>query len=412
MQTRRSERTTRSSTNGTKKAERPNRNNPTKVTKPASQTVAARKQSAKRKGLPLALQEYHKQDEVDSNASAELLKRPREIFHLITRHLEPESLICLGLTCKLALQYAGTDCWKHHLIRDRNSQNRKNVMLCLIRDEPARLTYCEFCNTLHPPLKPPQTHRPTKLTKSCMSQWAVVDYFPQVRDEDQEQGYSLLHAHILDVFDKRETDPTAINSLSGHYKTSKHPAFDYELGSSARWIGNRLVLQHRHRFRYKSRTPVKVAHVLRLPVRLCPHSSTATSAPEKGRYVRGHSANGPLLTHAIVNAFPLHRRTGAPKPSAFRKATSSEQRQMDRVDAGEESTWRCRGCMTKFQVAMEEDEGTVLGITSWHCLGADALQLKNYWGWLVRREVYNLGPEKRNSEFWFPSRSVSDFAIA
>jgi len=284
-------------------------------------------------------------------------------------------------------------------------------MQCLIRDAPEALTFCVYCNTLHPPLKPPRTHRVTKLTKICMSQWAVVDYFPQVRDEEQERGYSLLHAHIKEVFEKRVTEPAAIKLLSGEYATTIHPAFDYDLVSLASWVDNRLVLQHTHLFRPKSRTPIKLEDILALPVRLCPHNSTTTETTEKARYVgKSTTSNAPLLTHAITTAFPPNQRTGLAKPSAFRNATPSEQEQMDRADAGEDVLWKCRGCTTKFKIAMAKEGG--LEITSWHCFGADLLHANKYWEWLVRREVANLGAGKRNSEFWFPARTVPDFKVA
>jgi hypothetical protein len=248
------------------------------------------------------------------------------------------------------------------------------------------------------------------LTKICMSQWAAVDYFPQVRDEEQEGGYSLLHVHIQGVFDKRETDASAVDILSGKYSTSKNAAFNYDLLSSASWINNRLVLQHTHLFRPKSRTPVKLADVLALPVRLCPHHSTTTVKAENARYVGTHRTNTPLLTHAITTAFPPTQRTGVPKASAFREAAPSDQRQMDRADAGEDMVWMCRGCPTKFKVMMENDGA--LKIVTWHCFGADLLHASKYWGWFVRREVSNLGAGKRNSEYWFPTRSVPEFKIA
>ncbi|OAG06021.1 uncharacterized protein CC84DRAFT_1164407 [Paraphaeosphaeria sporulosa] len=285
-------------------------------------------------------------------------------------------------------------------------------MQCLIRDNPPDLTLCVYCNTLHPPLKPPRTHKVTKLTKVCMSQWAVVGYFPQVWDEEQEGGYSLLHAHIHDVFEKRDTDPAAAELLAGHYSTSKNPNFSYDLTSSASWIDKRLVLQHTHVFRSKSRAPLKLAAVLALPLRLCAHQSTTTAEAERARYV-GKTSDGkntPFLTHAIVSGFPPDQRSSAPKPAMFRNVTSLEQKQIDAAEAGEDVVWKCRGCVTKYKVTMEKDGA--LKIVSWHCFGADLLHANRYWEWLVRREVANLGAGKRNSEYWFPAgRSMPDFKI-
>lgn len=411
MRTRTSERTTRSSTRGIQKPARSTQKGALNVFKPVSKPVTARRRNPHRQGLPLALEQHRKQTQLDPTASGALLKIPRELFALITTFLPPEATICLSLTCKLALQYTGTEHWQHREIRNHNCHSRLHLMQCLIRDAPENLTFCNFCNTLHPPLKPPRTHRVTKLTKKCMSQWAVVDYFPQVRGEESETGYSLLHAHIHEVFEKRDAEPLSTDLLSGHYQTTKHPVLDYELSSSASWIDNRLVLQHTHLFRPKSRGTIKLSDVLALPVRLCPHNSTVTSTAEKSQYVgKNSTANTPFLTHAITSAFPPKQRTGAPKPSTFRTPAPLDQKQMDRADAGEDVVWKCRGCTTKFHVAMTK--GGALEITSWHCFGADLLHANRYWEWLVRREVANLGAGKRNSEFWFPGgRSVPDFKI-
>jgi hypothetical protein len=334
-----------------------------------------------------------------------------ELFTHITTFLPPEALVCLSLTCKLALQYIGPECWRHPEIRKRQYYCRRHLLQCLMQDKPQDLTYCTHCNTLHPPLKPPRTHRVTKLTKICMSQWAGADYFCQVRDEEQEGGYSLLHPHIQEVFDKRETDASAIDILSGQYSTSTHAAFNYDLLSSASWIDSRLVLQHTHLFRPKARAPVKLADVLALPVRLCPHNSTTTARAESARYVGTHRTNAPLLTHAITTAFPPKQRTGVPKTSALRDAAPLDQKQMDRADAGEDVVWKCRGCPTKFKVTMENDGA--LKIATWHCFGADLLRANKYWEWFVRREVSNLGADKRNSEYWFSAgRSIPDFKVA
>ncbi|KAF2451010.1 hypothetical protein P171DRAFT_516750 [Karstenula rhodostoma CBS 690.94] len=420
MKTRSNERSTRSSDRRT--PTRPTRKKASGVTKPPSQPTPARKRTTKRKGLPHALEEYHKQSSTDPNASSprpKLTSLPLELFTHITTCLPPEALVCLSLTCKLALQYIGAECWRHPEIRKHQYHCRRHLMQCLIRDNPPDLTFCNFCNTLHPPLKPPRTHRVTKLTKICMSQWAVVDYFPQVRDEQQEGSYSLLHAHIHDVFNRRDgdPDPKAADLLAGNYSTAQHPDFTYALASSARWIDNRLVLRHTHVFRAKPRGPLNLAAVLALPLRLCAHMSTTTEKADRARYVGTHTANTPLLTHAIASAFAPGRQSGgAPSyldnTTLFRKVTPLEQKQIDSADAGEDVVWKCRGCPTKFKVAVGDDGGA-LEIVTWHCFGADLLHADKYWEWFVRREVANLGAGKRNSEYWFPTgRSVPDFKTA
>lgn len=379
-----------------------------RVTKPPTKTAATKRRTNK-PGLPLALLEYHKQVDIDRNASIALF-RLREIFDLIASHLPPEALICLSLSCKLALQYVGPFCWEN-LDTKMHYHARKNLMECLIRDAPKWLTLCQHCITMHPPLRPPRTHRETKLTKRCMSQWATVNYFPQVRDDEQEGGYSLTHAHIQEVFQKQATDPTATDFLSGNYATSNHPVFDYELASSASWVKGRLVLQHIHLFRPRARTPIKMADILSLPVRACPHHSTNTSPPPKSRYLPTRSGISPLLMHAIFTAFPPSQQTGSSFGSAFRSPTTLEQKQMDTAKTCDGMIWSCRACTTKFQVVKEEHGA--LKMTTWHCFGADLLHADKYWPWLVRREGETLGSGKRNSEFWSPGgRSVPDFAIA
>ncbi|KAF9730835.1 hypothetical protein PMIN06_012863 [Paraphaeosphaeria minitans] len=415
MKTRNGEPSTRRSTRAAITRGRPTRKEALGLTKPQSQTNPTRKAPTTKKGLSLALalKDYYKQSSTDPNAChSKLLGIPIELFTHITTFLPPEALICLSLSCKLALQYTGAECWRHPEIRKHRYYCRRHLMQCLIRDDPPDLTFCVYCNTLHPPLKPPRTHRVTKLTKTCFSQWAAVEYVPQVRDEEKDCGYSLLHAHIQEVFNKRDADPAAAQLLSGNYATSKNPAFTYDLSSSADWIDRRLVLQHTHVFRAPSRAPLKLAAILALPVRLCAHLSTTTAEAEKGQYV-GKTSDGkntPFLTHAIASAFPAQQCSSAPKPATFRNATPLEQKQMDAAEAGEEVVWKCRGCVTKFKVGMENDGA--LRIVSWHCFGADLLHANKYWEWLVRREVANLGAAKRNSEYWFPAgRSVPDFKI-
>ncbi|KAK3201539.1 hypothetical protein GRF29_185g1274675 [Pseudopithomyces chartarum] len=409
MRTRQSERTTRSGTRTTRASSQSIGAKPTKITKPQPPAPSSTRARTKKKtDLSLLLEQYRKQETTDTNASSILFKQPRELFALIISHLDPQWLVCLSLTCKLALQYIGTDCWRSENVRKRTLHSRKSLLENLVYDAPKGLSYCPFCNTLHPPLKPPRLHRETKLTKICMSQWAIANYFIQVRDDAQDTGYSLLHPHIEAVFQARETE-SALSLLEGNYETASNPFFSYAFTSSASWIENRLVLKHTHAFRPPARETLSIPKLLSLPLRLCPHLSTLTSSPEKGLYLKGQTLNSPLLTHALVSAFPPAHRTGAPKASAFRSPTSSEAKQMEMADAGGDVTWRCRGCTTKFKVGT--GEGGSLEMTAWYCFG-DLLHVGRYWEWLVRREVANLGKGKRNSEYWFPAgRSIPDFAV-
>lgn len=96
------------------------------------------------------------------------------------------------------------------------------------------------------------------------------------------------------------------------------------------------------------------------------------------------------------------------KADAFRDPTALEHKQMEAAEAGGEVLWKCRGCTTKFSVMLEES-GLVVG--TWHYFGPDLFHASKYWPWLVRREAYNLGKDKRNSEFWYQTRNVPDFKI-
>jgi hypothetical protein len=407
------QRITRSSTRGVQKPARATRvKSNTPLDHPTKTTIAANKRPnnkrPNRKVSSRVLQEYHERSDLDPNGSTNLFHHPREIFDNITGCLSTESLICLSLTCKLALQYIGASCWTDPQINGHEFRARQNLMHCLARDAPPHLSYCEYCNTMHPPLLPPRSHCQTKLTKKCMSQWAVIDYFPQVRPGEGNAGYSLLHRHISEVFENREAESPSTDILSGNYATTINPKFDYTLDSSASWIHRNLVLQHVHTFRPKIRSRLQLKDILSLPVQLCPHHSTTTARPLPSQYLPTRAGNAPLLTHAITGVFPPARRIGLSKQDNFRTPTPLEQKQMTAADGGEDVIWKCRGCTTKFDVLLE---GQCLVIKTWHSFGTDIIHASNYWPWLVRRDQANLGAEKRNSEFWYQSRSVPDFKI-
>jgi hypothetical protein len=238
----------------------------------------------------------------------------------------------------------------------------------------------------------------------CMSQWGLIDYFPQVKNDDGSPGYSLVYPHIQSVF----ASPSSLDTLVGRF-TADSTRFKYTLASSAAWVKGNLTLQHIHYFTPNpSFATLRLEDILNLPLQICPHHSTTTGTPTRSVHTPNRAANGRILTHAIAAAFPLSQRTGIPKPDVFRAPTPLEKKQIALVESGEDVIWKCRGCATKFRVELAD--GSLL-ITSWHCFGSDLIHTVKYWKWLVRREAYNLGPGKRNSEFWYQSRTVPDFPI-
>lgn len=341
----------------------------------------------------------------DPNANSILFRLPREIFLLVAGFLPVESLICLSLTCKGALQVIGRECWESPDIRKRSirfyNEARWNLIQCLARDSGPRLTKCDFCTSLHPHMLPPKLHCKTGRTKKCLSEWGLIDYFPQVKSDVEGPGYSLVYPHIQCVFD----DPSTLDHLVGNF-TADNAKLTYRLASGAAWVNGNLILQHMHYFTPKS-GPLRPEDILNLPLQICPHHSTTTGAPTRSLHTPNRAANGPILTHAIATVFPPGHQTNVPSPSVFRAPTPLEKKQIQ-LAAIEPVIWNCRGCTTKFRVELENES---LLITSWHCFGSNLFHAVKYWKWMVRREAFNLGPGKRNSEFWYPSRTVPDFPL-
>jgi hypothetical protein len=276
-------------------------------------------------------------------------------------------------------------------------------------------TTCNRCNALHPPLPPPSKHKKTALTTYCFGQDACVDYLPK---NDEGKGYSLVLQHIVSAFEqpppKQGTAGPRIPSLSGDFAI-EYPKFTYRLVSSAqRGPDNNLILKHVHTLHPSKNSKLCAADILPLPLRLCPHQSTAATGPkEKSLYFSRKciEKNSPQLTHAITSAFPSSLRTD-PDPSIFAKSTATELRNIEATDSGVEVVWRCRSCPTKYRVeyVVEKGRGRLV-IKTWHCFGKDVLHAQKYFKWMVRREGKLLGKDKRNDEWWSPSRSVPDFGI-
>ncbi|KAI0008411.1 hypothetical protein F4779DRAFT_450955 [Xylariaceae sp. FL0662B] len=379
---------------------------------------AATRRRAK-KPLPSYFQRSAADESLDPNQHIRLFALPREVIREIASKLHPESAVCLTLTCKLALHILGCSCWTDESVQKRwnrnpetNIEHRPLLLELLYRDiQTPGYELCPRCCTLHPPLKRPSEHPRTPMTKYCWGQDAVIDYLP--RSEDG-RGYSLVFAHIKSVLSSTSPDSgSPIEYLSGSFEVPHH-RLHYTVSTSARWTNGNLILQHDYTFRpFSPKTPLKATDVLDLPFRICPHQSTTTERPPHNRYTPDKRPNGPLLTHSIVAVLPVSQQTGVAKPAAFRKPTSSEQLMMSSADRGEEVTYRCRGCPTKWQVDYGLADGVrrELRIRVFHCFYKELHMAARVWPWFVRREGELLGKDKRNSEFWSQGRTYVDFRI-
>lgn len=352
--------------------------------------------------------------DLDPNKNVRLFSLPRELLQQIAGHLPLISLICLTLTCKEAAEAIGTQSWANYNKEKRWSMDRHGFIELLARDWGNILDFCERCDTFHPPLPPPRSHRETKLTKWCLGQEAMIDYLPK----DAVNGYSPVFVHIAnamgesqDAASKGAVGPP-IATMSGDFTITKDN-IAWSLHSSAQRIDCNLVVKHVHTFRGQTRKGLGVTDLLALPIRLCPHQSTVRSTPNPTIGLRSYwgvgtkivEQNGRLLTHAIASAFPPSAQQ-AVDMSTLKPLTSTEQAQVSAAEAGEDMKWRCRSCPTKYHV---QRSGGAVTITSWHSFGKDLYHATKYWRMLVRRTGTTLGRDKRNDEWWSPSRTVPDF---
>jgi hypothetical protein len=286
---------------------------------------------------------------------------------------------------------------------------------------------------MHPWLPPPRKHKKTALTTYCFGQDACADYFPR----NEGYGYSLVFQHIDSALGQpppqKGVPGPPIPNLAGDY-TVEYPKFGYRLESSARRIGDNLVLKHVHTFQSpptsssssssrKKPEPLCAKDLLELPIRLCPHQSTGTTGPkEKSRHIKSEEKNSPQLTHAIVTAFPPSQRASPDTSSVFAKPSPTELKDMKAADRGEDVVWCCRFCPTKYRVGFSSASPSFISsstnsisdglvITSWHYFGKDLPHAQKYFKWMVRREGKLLGKDKRNDEWWSAGRSVPDFRV-
>ncbi|KAL4948691.1 hypothetical protein BDW69DRAFT_175983 [Aspergillus filifer] len=372
----------------------------------------------------------------DPNLHLRLFDLPREIFDEIISYLTPIGVASLSLTCKTALGALGTASWAHLGPSTRPYYQRDDLSLqALIQKDNPALTLCYRCNVLHPPIKPPATHRMTKWTRRCLGPGAFMDYWPL----SGEGGYRLAYEHIEEVFASKPKGhargkkvgnaPLArtmpVDLLTGDF-TTKLPTgsgsgkgagskVTYRLASSAYWINDNLVLKQEHRLSSsgsKSSSALQAGPITSLPLRVCAHLTTSTAPTPESQRTSHHEPNGSLLTRAIVSAFPVTRRGGlAPEsPDTFRDPCPSEKRQIDSGSGKKDFIWSCRACPTKFRVNHNPSTGELV-VTAWHCFGKGLPQAKKYWKWFVRRENLVLGPKNRNSEYYVFDKSVPDFLV-
>ncbi|KKK17905.1 hypothetical protein P175DRAFT_0285795 [Aspergillus ochraceoroseus IBT 24754] len=364
----------------------------------------------KKKSLPSYFQRPQREIAQDPNRCLRLFSLPREIFDEIVSHLPPDAEACFTLTCKEALNSIGTGSWAHFRGRARRYGSHGSLGELLQRDLPG-YEYCPRCETLHPPIKPPYAHRVTRLTKLCLGQDGVLDIWPQ----SQSGGYSIVFAHIREAFASQPASTATsppIDIFSGEF-THHTGSINYMLRSQAHWIDKNLVIIQEHRLRSAKPQALAAGDVISLPFRVCAHLSTTTDPPPNPHRARKPSvaANGPLLPHAITTAFPAALRKGIPRGGIFRTASPAEQAQMKAADAGEDVTWRCRSCPTKFRITYQQSNGGECIVKAWHCFGRALYKAVDFWKFSVRREGPTLGHTKRNSEYLSPVRSLPDFKI-
>ena len=100
-----------------------------------------------------------------------------------------------------------------------------------------------------------------------------------------------------------------------------------------------------------------------------------------------------------------------PTPNMFSSPVPSEKKQMNSMVSGSDTLWTCRACPTKWRVQYSGAGDENLKITAWHSFGDTAYRAQEYWKMFVRREMSNLGNEKRNSEFFVSTKQFLNFEI-
>lgn len=343
----------------------------------------------------------------DPNRQTRLFSLPKELLEQIACHLPLASVICLTLTCKEAAESIGTESWARYKKEKQWLMDTVQFHELLARDWGDILDYCPRCNTLHPPLQPPRSHRETKLTKWCFGQDAMIDYLPQ----DAVHGYNPLFVHIANAMEESEDfaskgcNGPLIDTLSGDFTIAKR-SLSWRLVSSAQRIDGNLILRHVHTLQTTAGGNLNGTDLLDLPIRLCPHQSTTRHVPERSHYIRGKCSeiNSRFLSQVVKSALPPAAQQKVDL-SSLKDLTPSEQAQWAE-NSEVAAIRRCRSCPTKYSV---QYSGNQLSISTWHSFGRDMHHASKYWKWLVRRAGTTLGTDKRNDEWWSPSRTVPDF---
>ncbi|KAL4937742.1 hypothetical protein BDV06DRAFT_202286 [Aspergillus oleicola] len=403
------------------------------------------KSTKKAEGKPEATPSTHPQEpqpKDNRKRQLHLLNLPREILTQITSYLPSESTTCLTLTSHSALSLLGTASWADFTGPTRRHNDCFNPLYTLLRRDQPELYPCSTCRIMHPPLKPPSTHRRTRFTRNCFHEDPVIDFWP--RDETTGAGYSLVFRHLSTAFQHHasfvrnsctcmglrcpghnppsKTDPGAV--FAGDFTfVPQGGNVQYRLVSEGAWSNGGLVIMQQHRLKSAvAGVPLTAAGVRSLLLRVCAHLSTTTAPPpevEQGR--SGYRVNGPMLSHAVTMAFPENLRGGELDYSVFRRPTPAE---MEQYRAAEQSAsppdstqlpdrksyvWRCTACPTKFRVeyvAGEESngEGAELVVTAGHFFGRLLSDTSKFWKMFAVRVGPDLPPRKRNCEYWVTER--------
>ncbi|KAL4874374.1 hypothetical protein BJY04DRAFT_203984 [Aspergillus karnatakaensis] len=371
-----------------------------------------------------------------SKTKPHLLHLPREILCRIASSLPAESATCLTLTCHAALSILGTSSWANFIRPTRRYYGGINPLFDLLQHDLPGYFTCSTCNILHPPLKPPATHRRTRLTRNCFYEDPVIDFWP--RDDATGSGYSLVYNHISQALQAHETirrrctcmgigcsghrplpttDPVAL--FQGDFTfVPPGSSVRYRLVSGASWPNNNLVISQQHCLKSAiASVPLNATMVRDLPFRICAHLSTSTEPPPD--VVQGRSryrANGALLTDAVTMAFPDSLRGDSPDADIFRRPTGFEIEQCRDAersigqsgDVKKGYIWRCSACPTKFRVEYipedkESAEGAECIVTAWHFFG-QTYDAHKFWKLFAPRVGPDLPPRMRNCEYWVTER--------
>jgi hypothetical protein len=224
--------------------------------------------------------------------------------------------------------------------------------------------------------------------------------------------------------------PQNVNPIAlfdGDY-TVQQGGVEYRLISAGRWVGlqRNIIITQEHRLRRAVLgEPLRAEDVLALPLRVCAHLSTTTESPPQAEQGRSaYRRNGPLLSHAVVTAFPEslqgdYNLSHSPE-GPFRKLTGAEMNQYRDAAADDNYIWRCSSCPTKFRIEYRaraavanavESNNAELVITTWHFFGAEPRDVYRFWTMSALRIGPDLPPRKRNCEFFVTERPLPDFEI-